>query len=181
MEMEGGEVGSGHSMIALLEIVPTSKLAAALQFSDNLQAIKKNIAEVTVNYRLPGDTLKLWSGYGVKYNYTPFNELPQSYRFASTVAMFGSLLKESPFAKQVTWNETIIAANESYDKMDPVQKEFITIIEKAKKDIYKKKEEISLAEHFPHFVEKAFSLIFQDEAENSENDPFFQAWPFLLL
>jgi len=139
MEMEGGEVGSGHSMIALLEIVPTSKLAAALQFSDNLQAIKKNIAEVTVNYRLPGDTLKLWTGYGVKYNYTPFNELPQSYRFASTVTMFGSLLKESPFAKQVTWNETIIAANESYDKMDPVQKEFITIIEKAKKIYTKRK------------------------------------------
>jgi len=139
MEMEGGEVGSGHSMIALLEIVPTSKLAAALQFSDNLQAFKKNIAEVTVNYRLPGDTLKLWSGYGVKYNYTPFNELPQSYRFASTVAMFGSLLKESPFAKQVTWNETIIAANESYDKMDPVQKEFITIIEKAKRIYTKRK------------------------------------------
>jgi Ca-activated chloride channel family protein len=138
MEMEGGEVGSGHSMLALLEIIPSSKLSAALQFSDNLQAINKNIAEVSVNYRLPGDTVKLWSGCGVKYNYTPFNELPQSYRFASTVAMFGSLLKESPFAKQVTWNETIIAANESYDKMDPVQKEFISIIEKAKK-IYSKR------------------------------------------
>ena len=138
MEMEGGEVGSGHSMIALLEIIPAGKLAAAIQFSDNLQAINKNIAEVSVNYRLPGDSVKLWSGYGVKYNYTPFTELPQSYKFATSVAMFGSMLKESPFAKQITWNEIIIAANESYDKTDPIQKEFVTIIEKAKK-IYSKR------------------------------------------
>jgi Ca-activated chloride channel family protein len=52
--------------------------------------------------------------------------------------MFGSLLKESIYSKQVSWNETIIAANESYDKNDPVQKEFIEIIEKAKK-IYSKR------------------------------------------
>lgn len=141
MELEGGEVGSGHSMIALLEIVPTNKLAATLQYSDN-PSINRNIAEVMVNYNLPGDSVKLWSGYGVKYNYTPFNELPQGYRFATTVAMFGSLLKESPFAKQINWNETIIAANESYDKLDPVQKEFITIIEKAKKIYSKRKKKL---------------------------------------
>jgi len=141
MELEGGEVGSGHSMIALLEIVPTNKLTAMLQYSDN-PSVGNNIADVTVNYNLPGDSVKLWSGYGVKYNYTPFNELPPGYRFATTVAMFGSLLKESPFAKQINWNETIIAANESYDKLDPVQKEFITIIEKAKKIYSKRKKKL---------------------------------------
>ena len=138
MEMEGGEVGSGHSMVALFEIIPTNSLAATLQYADNIQAIRNNIAEVTVNYNLPGDSLKRWSGFSVKYNYTPFADLPQSYRFASVVAMFGSLLKESVYAKQVTWNEAIIAANETYDKTDPAQTEFIAMIEKAKK-IYSKR------------------------------------------
>jgi Ca-activated chloride channel family protein len=142
MEMEGGEVGSGHSMIALLEIVPTSRLSSALQFADNIQAIGGNIAEVSVNYRNPGDSVKRWSSYGIKYNYTPFHEIPQSYRFASTVAMFGSLLKESVYAKQVTWNETILAANESYDPTDPAQKEFVAIIEKAKKIYSKRKKKL---------------------------------------
>ena len=100
--------------------------------------INKNIAAVTVNYKLPGDTIKRWSGFNVKYNYTPFAGLPQSYRFASVVAMFGSLLKESVYSKQVTWNEAIIAANETYDKSDPMQTEFIAIMEKAKK-IYSKR------------------------------------------
>lgn len=132
-EMEGGEVGSGHSMMAMFEIIPTNKLAATLQYSGNVQAIDKNIAVVTVNYKLPGDSLKRSSGFSVTYNYIPFNELSQSYRFASAVALFGSLLKESVYARQVTWNEAVIAANESYDKTDLAQTEFISIVEKAKK------------------------------------------------
>jgi Ca-activated chloride channel family protein len=138
MEMEGGEVGSGHSMIAMFEIIPGSSLAAELQNSGGMQAANKNVAEVTVNYNLPGDSLKRWSAFKVAYNYIPFGQLPQSYRFASAVALFGSLLRESVYSKQVTWNEAIIAANESYDKSDPSQKEFIAIMERAKK-IYSKR------------------------------------------
>jgi Ca-activated chloride channel family protein len=142
MEMEGGEVGSGHSLLAMFEIIPTSKLAATIQYADNLQTIGKNIAKVTVNYNLPGDSLKRWSAFGVEYNYTPFTELPQSYRFATAVTLFGSLLKESVYAKQVTWNEAIIAANESYDKSDAAQTEFIAMLEKARKIYSKRKKKI---------------------------------------
>lgn len=137
MEVEGGEVGSGYSMMVLMEIKPTLKLMNALRFTNNLPVTTENIAKVKVNYRLPNDTARKFSGYMVPYNYSEFHELPQCFRFASSVAMFGSLLKESVYAKQITWNEAILTANESYDMMDPVQKEFVTIIEKAKK-IYSK-------------------------------------------
>jgi Ca-activated chloride channel homolog len=138
MELEGGEVGSGHSMVAMFEIIPTNRLATVLQYSDDLEGLTRNIAEVKVNYKLPGDSLKRWSGFAVNHSYTPFNELPQRYRFASAVVLFGSLLKESAYAKQITWNEAVIAANESYDKTDPAQTEFIAMVEKAKK-IYSKR------------------------------------------
>jgi Ca-activated chloride channel homolog len=138
MEIEGGEVGSGYSMMAVIEIIPTTKLAQAVAYQNMTPAISETIAQITVGYRFPNDSLKRWTGYGVPYNYTAHNDLSPCYKFASSVVMFGSLLKESQYAKQVTWNETIIAANESYDKMDPVQKEFVTIIEKAKK-IYSKR------------------------------------------
>jgi Ca-activated chloride channel family protein len=113
-------------------------LGAALQNASSMPVIRSNIANAVVNYKLPGDSVKRSSTYGVGYSYSPFNELPQCYRFATTVAMFGSLLKESMYSKNVTWNDTVIAANETYDKNDPVQKEFISIIEKAKK-IYSRK------------------------------------------
>jgi Ca-activated chloride channel homolog len=136
MEIEGGEVGSGYSMMAVLEIIPTNKLGSTLTFANT--SFSKHIADITVSYKLPGDSATEWTGYHVPYNYSSYTDLPPCYRFASSVVMFGSLLKESPFAKQITWNETAIAANESYDKTDPVQKEFVTIVEKAKK-IYSKK------------------------------------------
>lgn len=137
MEVEGGEVGSGHSTMVLLEIKPSMKISGGFQFPNAMPVSRNNIGDVTISYKHPSDTTRIMAKFGVPYNYTEFHELPPCYRFASSVAMFGTLLKDSPFAKQMTWNETIIAANESYDHSDPVQKEFITIVEKAKK-IYSK-------------------------------------------
>lgn len=139
MEMEGGEVGSGHSSMAVIEIIPTNRLGAALQNSNGFPAVSREVANVSINYRAPGDTSYKITQYHVPYNYVPFSELPQPYRFASSVVMFGLMLKESPYAKQITWNETIIAADESYDRNDPVQQEFVGIVEKAKKIYTKRK------------------------------------------
>lgn len=139
MEVEGGEVGSGHSMMVLLEIKPTNKLMGALQFASGMPVINGKIANVNIKFRMPSDSTQRTTAFGVPYNYTEFLELTPCYRFASSVAMFGALLKESPFAKQITWKETILVANNSYDKQDAVQKEFISIIEKAKKIYLKRK------------------------------------------
>jgi Ca-activated chloride channel family protein len=138
VEVEGGEVGSGYSMMVMLEIKPTNRIASGFQFPNRIPVMKESIAHLNVFYRLPGDTTRRKYSYGVPYNYLEFHDLPQCYRFASAVAMFGTLLKESQYARQMNWNETIIAANESYDHSDPVQRDFVPMIEKAKK-IYSKK------------------------------------------
>ncbi|MEO8582607.1 MAG: von Willebrand factor type A domain-containing protein [Flavitalea sp.] len=145
-DVQGGEVGSGHSMLVLFEIVPTgrgnikvssaaaSSIVSGADLNSMAELFKgKNMASVKVNYQLPHDSIVHYTGYNLPYNYTEFKELPSSYRFATAVAMFGSLLKESNYAKKTTWNETVILANESYDRNDAVQKEFISIVEKAKK------------------------------------------------
>jgi Ca-activated chloride channel family protein len=145
----GGEVGSGHSLMVLFEILPTNRvggrlIAAGATMTTGAAANNpmylfrgEDLAKVKVHYQLPRDTIPRITGYAVRYNYLEFQELPACFRFATSVAMFGALLKESPYARKTTWNETIILANESYDKDDTVQKEFISIIEKAKK-IYSK-------------------------------------------
>ena len=132
-ELEGGEVGSGHSMLVLFEIKPSSLISTSFTFAQTLPISNIDIAEVDIDYRMPSDTTRLTNEFRVPYNFTAYHELEPCYRFATSVAMFGTLLKESVYAKPITWNETLIAANESYDRLDPVQKEFITIIEKAKK------------------------------------------------
>ena len=75
---------------------------------------------------------------------TEFNELPACYRFASATIIFGSLLKKSRFIPLATWDDALELANQSYDPNDQAQKEFLILVEKAKKNIWKreKKEEI---------------------------------------
>ena len=138
VEVEGGEVGSGHSLMVLLEIKPGMRIASGFGFPDIVPPATLAIADVRVVYRDPGDTIKKSYTFRVPYNYAEYHDLPQCYRFAASVAMFGTLLKESQYAKQMTWNETMIAASKSYDRLDPVQSEFIPMVEKAKK-IYAKK------------------------------------------
>ena len=46
--------------------------------------------------------------------------------------MFGSKLRASPFTKNVEWNDIISIANSSADANDIQQKEFVSIVEKAK-------------------------------------------------
>ena len=131
-ELEGGEVGSGHTLMAIFEIVPTyANIAAA----DNPG--KEPLAKAVINYRCPNDSSKKISGFSVPFVYTEFNELPACHRFAASVVAFSLLLKNSAYAKTISWTDAILLANESYNADDAVQKEFVAIVEKARK-IYAK-------------------------------------------
>lgn len=134
MDIEGGEVGSGHSLVAMFEIVPNTKTINSLSRPPAGTAL----AQLRILYQLPADSSERHSAFKVPYNYSEFPELQPCYRFATSLCMFGSMLKESVYAKKLSWNDVMLMAGESYDKNDPVQTEFLTMIEKAKK-IYSRK------------------------------------------
>lgn len=127
-ELEGGEVGSGHTLMAIFEITPTYANVAA---ADNPG--KDPLAKAVVNYRCPKDSTKKVSAFNVPFTFTEFNDLPACHRFAASVVEFALLLKNSPYVKAISWTDAIILANESHNDNDAMQKEFITLVEKAKK------------------------------------------------
>jgi len=129
-EVEGGEIGSGHSMLALFELVP------AISDSD-FYSEKDLLARVDIHYTLPNDSVGRHSHYNALYRFSAFDDLPNCYRFASAVAMYASLLKRSKSIRRISWSDVIILANESYNPNDYLQKEFVGMVEKAKK-IYAK-------------------------------------------
>jgi Ca-activated chloride channel homolog len=131
-ELEGGEVGSGHSLMAIFEITPTY---TNISSADNPG--REPLAKAVVNYRCPNDSGKKVSSFNVPFVFTEFADLPSCQRFAAAVVEFSLLLKNSAFAKSITWNDALILANDSYNVNDPLEKEFIGIVEKAKK-IYSK-------------------------------------------
>ena len=128
-ELEGGEVGSGHTVMAMFEILPTITNNA----NDHSSFSSEIIADVKVNYKCPKDSTKKLSYFKAPFVFTEFNDLPSCHRFATSVVEFAGLLKKAKFAKNITWTDTIILANESLNPDDIIQKEFLTLVEKAKK------------------------------------------------
>jgi Ca-activated chloride channel homolog len=125
-ELQGGEVGSGHSLLALFEIVPTNPDSTEIRDPERL-------ARVQMNYRLPHDSRERMSSYDCASGVTPFRDLQPCYRFASSIALFGGLLKKSRFTHQADWKDAILMAEQSSDPEDSMQQEFIALIEKARK------------------------------------------------
>ena len=121
--IEGGEIGSGYSMMGVFEIEPADA-------GDTIMI--ERFAQVKLYYRKPNETTQEVFTHKCLLNYEDINRIDKSYQFASAVAMFGSLLRESSFVKPNVWNDILPLANASADSSDLLQKEFITLAEQAK-------------------------------------------------
>lgn len=83
----GGIIGSGHCAVAMYEIVPRDSVMAA----DSL------LANVSITYRHPLDTVLCTLQTGVKANATTFEAAPDDCRFAAAVALLGMILRNSAY------------------------------------------------------------------------------------
>lgn len=124
--VQGGEIGSAYSALIAFEIVPT-------------EATVKPQQPVTfcLQYKEPNTNQLIKMDEKPVIDFTPFTDLPKCHQFASSVIMFGSLLRKSKFIK-TSWNDLIAIAKSSADQENYSQKEFLTLIDQAKK-IYSKK------------------------------------------
>lgn len=133
IDLEGGELGSGNSVLAIFEIVPASdKLFKPDTFPKDL------VAEIEMRYSLCSDTTMLTLTGACPANYAEFKTIDKDLQFATAVAMFGLKIKQSKYIKQVDWEDIERLANESYDASNYLQNEFIGLISKAE-DIYTNK------------------------------------------
>ena len=121
--VEGGEIGSGYSMMGIFEIAPGT-------VGDTIMI--ERFAQVRLHYRQPNDTTHCVFTHKSIYDFEDFADIAKGYRFASAVAMFGSLLRSSSFVKGIDWNTILLLANASADPADLLQKEFISLVGQAK-------------------------------------------------
>jgi Ca-activated chloride channel family protein len=131
-EVQGGEVGSGHSLLALFEITPKNQDSIVARVGIG-PGEGGRLARVVLNYKLPNDSLERTTSYACGNQATAFRDLQPCYRFASSIALFGGLLKKSRFMGQACWKDAIEMAEKSKDPEDGIQEEFIGLIEKARK------------------------------------------------
>lgn len=125
--VEGGEIGSGHSQQALFELELTPEGKQALGNPGTAM-----LADVRLNYRLPDKQQAEEMQFSCPLVYTPAADLDHRFQFSSAVALFGALLRNSPFVKEAGWNDVISLAQQPGGTQDLVQQEFIALVQKAR-------------------------------------------------
>lgn len=126
IDLDGGEIGSGNSVLAIFEILPASD---RLFKPDVLP--KEKIADIEMRYSLCEDTTQLLMTIACPANYVDFKNIDKDLQFAAAVAMFGLKVRQSKYVKGVDWMDIHRIASESYDPSSYLQTEFLQLVDKA--------------------------------------------------
>ncbi len=142
---DAGEIGAGHTVTALYEIIPVGQAVPGSPSVDPLKyqrpeqdadeaSTSNELLTVKLRYKAPdGDKSKLIE-IPLKADEIPaFDAASEDFRFASAVAAFGMKLRGSPDAGKISWSEIQDITRGALGK-DPgsYRAEFLTLIEKAK-------------------------------------------------
>lgn len=142
-KIDAGEIGAGHTVTALYEIIPTGKSVHGSPSVDPLkyqQPEKKSVAAsneiltVKVRYKAPdGEKSSLLEIPLAAVEIPSPDKASEDFRFATAVAAFGMKLRGSPHIGEMTWAEIQDIARGALGK-DPgsYRAEFLTLVEKAK-------------------------------------------------
>lgn len=127
--LEGGEIGSGNSTLAVFELIPTRQnlLTANTSLGDD-------IASLSLRYSLCNDTTHTRADFKVKNNFVSNELIDQELRFATVVAMFALKLKQSQYiSNTIDWPFIKSAALEVADRSNYLQNEFLKLLDNAEK------------------------------------------------
>lgn len=134
IEIEGGEVGSGSSVLAVFEILSADERIAKGEIKDD----KDGIARLSLRYNLCSDTASNFLQFICPVNYTDFKTLDKELQFATAVTMFGLKVKQSKYIKEADWADIALIAEAAHNPNDYLQSQFLILLDKARK-VYKGK------------------------------------------
>ncbi|HEY2349895.1 MAG TPA: von Willebrand factor type A domain-containing protein, partial [Puia sp.] len=139
---DAGELGSGHTVTALYEIIPVGVKNEFRETVDSLKYQKKitpvysmsgnEIMNIKFRYKTPdGEKSKLIEHALVGQPQSEI-EMPVNFRFVSAVAQFGMLLRNSEFKQHSSFDKTYILAKNSLGKdSEGYRTEFLQLIRDA--------------------------------------------------
>ena len=139
---DAGDLGSGHTVTALYEIVPVGKTSPFLK---NVHKLKYQAQEgfvkavfnsewmtVKLRYKQPdGNTSKMLE-QAVNYDMKNKFHLSENYRFVAAVVSFGMLLRNSEYKQHASYTSVLQLANTAVGKdVEGYRKEFIQLVKTA--------------------------------------------------
>ena len=142
MTLKTGELGSGHTVTALYEVIPVGlktefiKQVDQLKYQSNNRALTKNntneIMTIKLRYKQPdGETSKL-STNAVMDNHLSLTNTSDNFRFSAAVAEFGLLLRNSEYKQQANYPHVISLARSGRGvDINGYRAEFLQLVESA--------------------------------------------------
>ncbi|MEY8591839.1 von Willebrand factor type A domain-containing protein [Butyricimonas hominis] len=141
---DAGEMGAGHSVTALYEVIPVGVKSNLLGDIDPLKyqktekKEKKSLTDspelltLKLRYKQPDSDKSSKMEVAVIDKNTSLNNVSENFRFSAAVAGFGMLLQDSKYKNDLTYDDVIHLAREA-TQYDPegYRKEFIRLVESA--------------------------------------------------
>ena len=138
---DAGELGSGHTVTALYEIIPAGVESEFLKDVDPLKYSKEKaialsntneLLTVKFRYKTPNLQKSELIVHPVIDNQIAFNSTSDNFRFAASVAEFGMLLRNSEFKSQSSFAHVLkIAGGAKGRDAEGYRKEFFDLVKKA--------------------------------------------------
>jgi Ca-activated chloride channel family protein len=139
---DAGELGSGHTVTALYEIIPAGSdenikdvdplKYQTVQLTDTATQ-SQDLLTVKLRYKKPDEDKSILMEKPVKYKLIPDTQLSENFRFSAAVAEYGLLLKDSEYKGTADWKQVIELARSSQGKdKEGYRKEFMTLAELAR-------------------------------------------------
>ncbi len=132
---DAGELGAGHTVTALYEIIPAKKKSKEMVSVDDLkyqqiQSVenKTDLATIKLRYKKPKGTKSTKEEHTISTELT--REPNENAQFALCVAEFGMLLRNSKFVKKGSY-ENILDRIDPYIGEDEYKAEFKSLVEHA--------------------------------------------------
>jgi Ca-activated chloride channel homolog len=118
----GGDMGSGHSVVALIEIERSNSLAP---FTDTL-------AHLRLHWKLPATNLPQQLDIAVSNTVLPFASIAKPMQKAACLAMFGMKLRKSYYAKNISWKLILQTTQQCITATDALDAELMQLMREAR-------------------------------------------------
>jgi Ca-activated chloride channel homolog len=144
---DAGELGAGHTVTAIYEIIPVGVKSKFIKDVDDLkyQSTRDNrsddlsdeVATIKLRYKKPNGDKSIEMIHPVDDNQCSISQTSNNFKFSAAVAMFGMLLRNSEFKGSGTYKDVVGLANQSrgIDK-DGYRAEFIRLVKTADNGAY---------------------------------------------
>ncbi len=139
---DAGEIGAGHTVTALYEVVPYGQRfenpgVDPLKYTETAKpsemANSNELMTVKLRYKEPAQDQSKLVSVSLADSQTKLGAASQNFKFASAVAAFGMLLRDSKYKSNASYNEVLQLARSSVGA-DPqgYRSEFIEMVETAR-------------------------------------------------